>query len=484
MYAKTHKTRFLYLLVLLLLLFLFLPDLKAQPPLRVLSIDSSTYPHINLNLSVRQPHLDFVKKEPKAVFSVSEIYENLEKEVKELNVRITKKKAQHLNLVWILDASLSLNARNFQRAITFSQKFIESFQNGERMAIYSAKAKPELLLDFSNKKEKLSKTLRYIKQDGKVTRLYDALYSGLYTAQSAWESHAKRTDDSRTVVVLLTDGKEESSYFNDNDCYELSSIGKRLNIPIYVLLWNGESVKKAKDETQHHRLLKKLTLRTNGELFSNPREREALSLLQKLYLLRHLVYRIDYLSQSERHGFPGTKVIVRVAFKEGGYGALSSFRVPWISLLSGSGSQITLSRLALALALLFSALFIFFFAISYRKRKAEKIEVLQKAQMEDYALFEKQLEKERAEERAKKESLSKKPQRGEERSRNKTEEIGGLADEEDPLPPEEGMRDANNVLIENERNLYLREHSYRLFATSFTRCLALSPSSFAYNSSF
>ena len=461
MYLKSLKIWGGFFLSLLLLFFVFPSGLGAQAPIRILSLDSSAYPHISLRISARKPHLDFVREKPKIDFTISEIYENLEKKVEGLDVHLLKKKAEHLNLVWILDASLSLNSQNFQKANAFSQKFIQSFQNGERMAIYSAKAKPELLLDFSNEKEKLSKTLKYIKHDGKVTRLYDAIYAGLYTAQSARESNGKRKDNSRTVAILLTDGKEESSYFNDNDCYELSSIGKRLNIPIYVILWNGEGAKKNKNETEHLRLLKRLSLKTNGKLFSNPRAKDAPLLLQKLYQLRRPVYRIHYLSQKERHGFPGTKVIVRVALTEGGYGAVTSFRVPWFSGLGSFGTKIPILWLAAILALLLGLLLIFLFVLPYRRRKAEGREALQKAHREDYTLFEKQLEKERAEREARGKSLSKESLKENDPSKEQGE-IESVVDEDDPLPPLEGMENSNNVLIENERSLYLREHSYRL----------------------
>ena len=474
MYAKSLKVRIFYYAAPLLLFLVFISDLRAEPPVRILSIDSSAYPHIALTLSARQPHLEFVQKEPKTVFAVSEIYRNLERRIEEFNVQTLKKEAQNVNIVWIVDASLSLQPQSFQKATAFSQKFIAAFQNGERMAIYSAKAKPELLLDFSSEKEKLAKTLRYIRHDGKITRLYDALYSGIYTAQSAWQSKGEEPNESRTVVVLLTDGKEESSYFNDNDCYELSSIGKRLNIPVYVLLWNGAGKKKTKNETEHYRLLKRLTLKTKGDLLSKPREKEAPALLQKLYQLSQPIYRIDYLSQKKQHDLLGSSVIVRVALKEGGYSAISSFRVPWFAAFLGNVNPFV--WLACALALLLSTIIILLFAVPYRRYKMRKREAIPN-EMGGYTLFEEQLEKEKLAPRNKerKPSASAASPKQEHEARENTQDIQDiqeLQNTQDALPPLEVPRDSKHVLIENERSLYLREHSYRVLQLALRDALA------------
>lgn len=469
-HARKAKSQISYCGALLLAFFAFTAKLWAQPPVRILSLDESSYPHISLTLRLRQPHPEFVQKEPTKAFAVSEIHENSEKDIKEFRMELVKKEAQNVNIVWLVDASLSLQPQNFQKVITFSQKLIENFRNGETMAIYSVKAKPDLLLDFSGEKQKLLNSLKAIQHDGKITHLYDALYAGIYTAQSLRESNAKKIKDSRTVVVLLTDGKEETSYLNANDCYELSSISKGFNIPVYVLLWDGngdaESKEKSKSKALHYRLLKRLSLKTKGALLSNPKPEESRLLLRKLYQLSQPLYRISYLSPKEGHGLAGSQVIVRVALQEGGYSDIRSFRVPWSSLFLGSMKPF----FWLLCLLLFSFLLfvIFFFAFPYRSYKIRKKESL--SEKGSYALLEKQLEKEKAESTTQarnpytptevlEESYA---PRHDTQDSQKVQDIRKLQNAQDPLAPLEVPQDSSHVLIENERSLYLREQSYRI----------------------
>ncbi|MEQ9365133.1 MAG: FHA domain-containing protein, partial [Leptospirales bacterium] len=172
------------------------------------------------------------------------------------------------------------------------------------------------------------------KREGEITRVFDTLYSGLYTAQKALGSLDRSVADfnrppageSRTVVLLLTDARDEDSFLNDEDCLKLSELGRRMSIPIYVGLYD-------RGGRSRPRLLKRLTLITGGALMRNPGPTEAADLLREFRRLPRAYYEISYHSPAALHGsvFPGATVRQRVALISNGsdYANIYDYQVPF-----------------------------------------------------------------------------------------------------------------------------------------------------------
>ena len=337
--------------------FLLSADLYAQSPVRIESIDTSAYPLNSVQVSIKRPYPSLLKHKAKVAFQVYETSHGLEREVSELQVTLLRRGAERLNLVWIVDASLSVDRHRFVEALAFSKDMIGQLTNRDRMAIYSVAEEPKLIMDFSHETDALMKAVSSIHRHGKITRLYDAIYSGLYTAQNLASSQAGQKGESRTVLVLLTDGQEESSYLSADDCFELSSVGKRHNIPVYMLLFNGKvsthpSHPAKKKAVNHYRFLRRLALKTQGAFIedplqmhlnssnfpdneSKPEARQGPSRNFMLYLrqLPYALYQIRYHSLSALDSLSGRQMSLRVTLREGSYGDTAFVKLPWYRFL-------------------------------------------------------------------------------------------------------------------------------------------------------
>ncbi len=431
----------------------------GQSIIRITQIDTASYPTVSLIVKARKPHLDFTKpnhiQQPSANFKVSEIYDNVETKIKNPSIEVLKKEAQSFNLVWIIDASLSLKPSVFAKVIRYSKAVIDNLKNQDRMAIYSAKEEPKLLIDFSTKQKALMKTLTSIAYDGQITRLYDAIYSGIYTAQSSLnlKTNAETSLSStnkHTAVVLLTDGKEELSYFNDNDCYELSVIGKKLNIPIHVVLFTNSNASPAgqnQADDPHHRRLKRLSLKTSASFSKNPKPSESLLFLHKIRQLAESTYSIRYVSTAGQHATPGSQIIARVAWQEGDYNTVHSFRIPWLYFLYYPKAFFLIG---LGFFLLIIAIFLIKL-IAFRLHQTKKGKE-SKQQLES---FHQDMALEENIARGTTQESHKKPEQEDNEKLQQNLPVADLEPLPDPFPISEP-----GVLMEDERSLYLREHSY------------------------
>ena len=317
-------------------------------PVEIVSVDLTDYPRIRTVFTSASPYPHFVRQSEIPGFRLSEVYGDQEWTVfgggdsgRPPEFRTVRVAADQLNLVMIIDATKSMPAPAFRGAIAAAREMVAQLGEADRVALYSLAGEPELLSGFSGDREKLKRTLADIQRKGKVTRVYDALYSGLYTAQKALgsldRSAAAFADQSsggeaRTAVLLLTDARDEDSFLNDEDCLALSELGRRMSIPIYVGLY-GRSKK------SEPRLLKRLTLITGGELLTNPAPDQAGDLLREFRRLPRGYYEITYTSPAAELGQagPGAKVRQRVALLSNGseYANVYDYQVPfwaWVQL--------------------------------------------------------------------------------------------------------------------------------------------------------
>ena len=455
-------------------LFVFSKELSANPLIHIESIHNEGYPQISLKISARKPHPLFIRTKKNPKFFIYEIYDQKEHKIHSIDTQTLQKESKSLHIVWILDATLSVRSNNFYKAMSFSKKMLNGLGENDKVAVYSAKEEPSLLLDFTQDRQELDRTFTKLKRDGKITRLYDAIYSGLYTAQSALQSGDKKTArEKQAAVVLLTDGREEASYFSDNDCYDLSSIGKKLNIPVYVLIFNGDHSskfsQKKDDITAHHRRLKRLSFKTGGEFISptNDPTNDLLSstLPTRLRKLSKPLYEIRYTSSCLSCSKPGKKIIIRTGLG-GDYSAIGHFRIPWTYFLSEMKPFAQLAvGLALILCFLLVLLLLFYWKRSYM-------------QSESPLSYQKPVSTSTPTPKAEVVAIpspwvqppppqdTERPQK-KEKEYNEYEERSNIQDDFSDLFPEIG----GNSVMEDDRVLYLRENNYRLLQLALREAL-------------
>ena len=361
-------------------------------PVEIRDVDLADYPRVRVMFSAASPYPRFVARDDAPGFRLSEAYGDAEwpvfnnqdaSDVAEGSaspggtgrapaLRTIRVAAERLNLVVIVDSTKSMPAKAFRAALSTARSLAAGLGSGDRMALYSFAGEPQLLSGFTGDKEKLERKLSAIKRQGKITRVFDTLYSGLYTAQKALGSLNRSAADfnrppageSRTMVLLLTDARDEDSFLNDEDCLKLSELGRRMSIPIYVGLYG-----RAQDSQP--RLLKRLTLITGGELLSNPQSAQAPDLLREFRRLPRAYYEIAYDSPAAVHGtvYPGAKVRQRIALLANGseYANVFDYRVPFWSWWQMQ--LFTLNGLLFVLILLICILLMLIFWLLNRSRE-------------------------------------------------------------------------------------------------------------------
>ncbi len=366
------------LFVLLALSSLLGCSLAAQPPASIMTIDQGLYPEIRLRVATRSPHanLSFIKPNEEIEFKVEEIYREKRYNIEFLNIKDLQLEAERLNVVLLIDTTQSVSRSSFRKFIENARFIINTLRPEDRMAIYSVKDRPTLLTDLSGDHKQLLQVLEILRQDGKITRLYDALYSGIYTARSIHESEEEAAAEAgktgaRTITLLMTDGREESSYLNDEDCLELTKLGQQLHIPLYVLLSSVTGNSSAGYGAGNHRLLRRLTFKTGGSLYADPNFQVLAKLLNRWRRFPQSIYEISYVSPVSQEAFPGEKVEVRLTLQagEGEYAALSSYRLSWLSYPYVKSN---LTILWPALAFIAVGLFLLLFFLLFRRHRYSK----------------------------------------------------------------------------------------------------------------
>ena len=353
------KYPFLLLFSLSSLSFLYLStSLNAQRPiLKLLSLESHAYPEISLSIATSRPYPSLFTPEenPRTPnFYISERGMGIQDQTyrsttdtrfasekdaspyshfSELKVHRQAPMPPSLDLVWLLDSSLSLAKKQYSKALAFSEDFIHSLRREDTMALYTTEEKPLLVSEFRSEAKQLSQVLKNIEHSSQYTRLYDALYSSIYLAESLRLSKPQETQDLRPAVILLSDGREEDSLLTDDDCYRLSITGERLSIPIYIIILQGKDtqVPDAKQLGQ----LKRLAIKTGGYFWIITEKSDTKESLREIWgrLLasKEFVYKLSYTSKpllKELSLFKSHPTTVTLGIQDFAYATHSSYTVP------------------------------------------------------------------------------------------------------------------------------------------------------------
>lgn len=463
------------------------PD-SGLAPVEIRSVDFADYPRLRLRFSSAPPQPAFARGADSSSaglasprgdqFRVAERVGSTAGTLRPvpaggLNISTLRTEAEQLNLVLIVDSTRSMPAKAFRRSLAFARGLAGALQPDDRMAIYSLAGEPSLLTNFTGDRVKLAEVLGQIQRQGKTTRVYDTLYSGLYTAQQALGSlqssaasqnarlspTARRASlgESRTAVLLLTDARDEDSFLSDEDCRELSELGRRMSIPIFVGVYSPTAA------SQIDRL-QRLSYISGGQLIREARADAAASELNNLRRLPRAYFAAEYTSPAAMAGevWPGVPVQMELARQNSSSGSeyvhTLEYRVPFGIWLRAWLSENLLVGILLALLLLLLLLLLFWLTT---RRRRERLLERERSQVRAETIAEAQA------------SIPPMPataqaRGGEEAAVDGTPDIAPylLAShaDGDPLPGEvrdTGSSDPAGVLMDDERTLYMREYTYR-----------------------
>jgi len=160
-----------------------------------------------------------------------------------------------LTIALLVDTSGSIRER-LQFEEEAATEFLQStLQKGkDRALIISFDSGVTLLQDFTDDLDKLAKTLRTIRAGG-GTALYDAV------ARTVEKKLAGQ--DGRRVVILISDGNENSSNVSQTDILELA---QKNDVVIYTISTNPANFGSAEQE-RGEKILRKLSEETGGKSF-------------------------------------------------------------------------------------------------------------------------------------------------------------------------------------------------------------------------
>jgi len=146
-----------------------------------------------------------------------------------------------LNLVIVIDATRSMSPRSFRQAVALASSIAGNLPATDHVAVYTINGKPDLKAAFSDTRETVLSAITGVERKGYITRIYDALFAGIFTAKSVLgeTQDPSKSSPTKSAVLLLTDGRDEGSYLTDNDCIALSELGLKSGIPIYTVLYGN-----------------------------------------------------------------------------------------------------------------------------------------------------------------------------------------------------------------------------------------------------
>lgn len=323
--------------------------LAGAPVAAIEEVDAANFPNVSVRFRYTAPGPDFATRPGPPEIRLAEIYGDREWDALTEPARPLRTEAERLDLVLIVDATRSVPPDSFRAAIRAARALTEKLQNGDRVALYSLAEKPELLSSFTIDRERISAQLGQLERRGRRTRIYDALYSGVYTAAaSAEQTHAAgESARVRTVVALFTDGREEDSLLTDNDVFEVLGLRQQTDVPIYTILYGRPS---------NVRPLERLALKTGGQVLHAPGAEAFAAFTKDLRRLRQIPYEIRFRSRAASDGqaWPGDRVTLRLVAGAGDveYAALAVYRIPLAPWLKRASPYLTAALILAGLLLL------------------------------------------------------------------------------------------------------------------------------------
>ncbi len=437
--------------------------LAGAPVAEIEEVDAANFPEVSVRFRYVAPGPDSVSRPGPPAIRLAEIYGDREWNALAEPARPLRTEAERLDLVLIVDATRSMPPESFRAAVSAAQSLAAALQNGDRVALYSLAEKPELLSSFTVDRQRIQTLLGRLERRGRRTRIYDALYSGVYTAAVSAEQTrlAGESARARTAVALFTDAREEDSLLTDNDVFEVLGLSRQVELPIYTILYG---------RPENVRPLERLAIKTGGQVLHAPAPAALAAFAKDLRRLRQIPYEIRFRSRAASDGdaWPGDRVTLRLAAGAGDveYTALAVYRIPLAPWFKRSSPYVAGALIVAGLVLLgILALLVSLVWFAWTRLRVDASR-LAPGELPAVAPHDAPAPAPRsAAESPPDDELASYLVSAEERSQS----LGGDA-EESPLSADAGQaerqallqRASSGVLMDQDRALYMREYAYRL----------------------
>lgn len=319
--------------------------------LRIHSVDTGDFPVVSVTTSIRPPYPQFtISEDPTAAGTTFNISERIKGEYTSLNpISITPEagRADAVNLVFVLDYTQSIDPVDFENLKNDARYLVASLRDTDLAAIYAFNHSPELKSEFISDRDQLANVINSLKRIGKKTRVFDALYSGIYSARGARGIRVGENGVVQSAVVILTDGRDEGSVIKEEDLHEILRIGTSYRIPVFTVLYG---------KSENIDVFRRLSIKTGGLVLKRNEVKSVDSLVDMIRRIPARTYRIKFRSSIRLSDFvhPWSNAMVRVRLSgiEGPGSDEVSYRVPFFSLLVydiGSGRSVSVTVVAVFL---------------------------------------------------------------------------------------------------------------------------------------
>jgi len=282
--------------------------LAAEPILKIQGADAGRFP--TLSIRARFNPLDRSVVIRKEDFELYEIHRGREFLLPIKDFQGPGEKVEGLDLVFLFDTTVSLAPRDFKRAKRLLRGIFDRLKKGDRTAFYTLTSRAELRAGFTSDKKKLRTALAGIRRRGRGTRVFDSLQTGLRAARNGSPENQDGEKLSRrpAALFLITDGRDEGSFLNAEDGAVLAGLGRKMRIPVHVIL-HGRAKNK--------RPLKRLSLLTEGAFQKGLSLKTVLADLRRLRESPPRTYFFLTESEAARRGMimPGDKPALRLVWK-------------------------------------------------------------------------------------------------------------------------------------------------------------------------
>ena len=167
-----------------------------------------------------------------------------------------------LSIGLLVDTSGSIRDKLILEQEAAIDFFYNTLKRGkDRAAVISFDSGVDLLQGFTDDPETLANAIRKIRAGG-GTSLYDAVYLAINGAPSVFPGLAKEPTDRRRVLIVISDGDDNSSRVSLTETLELA---QRNNVIMYCISTNQSGYFSGKDQDRGDRTLKKLSDETGGK---------------------------------------------------------------------------------------------------------------------------------------------------------------------------------------------------------------------------
>ena len=204
----------------------------------------------------------------------------------------------------IFDVSESMADKIYESRLAALKFFITANPQDEFFLV-DFNDRAQLVTDFTGSVDELQNRLKYAVARGE-TALYDGVYLGL--------SHMNAAQHSRKALLLISDGGDNHSRYNEHDIRKFAQEG---DVQIYTIALFGQIAGDHIEELNGPFLLNDLTEITGGRAFTAHDSDELSDVAQKISMLMRSQYVIGYHPADLAHDGKWRKIKVKLRPPEG-----------------------------------------------------------------------------------------------------------------------------------------------------------------------